>query len=724
MGAYLQTDAALIAKNRDYVFSIFPRLKERLKQAAGTLSGGEQQMLAIGRALMGSPKFLMLDEPSLGIAPRLISTIFEKIVEINQNHGITILLVEQNANLALEVSSHAYVLETGRIVMQGPSAKLPPNPKQNALPPRAGPVRGLRKNPPQDIKKRRGILPNFPKSPKTANPNQKINQGESKPPPPPLKNTHLGGFGRNPCLFFRPPFTPNLVSNHVHRHAAKIRVPSRDQAAARYRHPLALHGEGNLRPRAGLQRLRRPRKAPPHPAHREGNLRRQARPRDQRHHRRQGEDHHDPGLRHRHDARRARRKPRHHRPLRLEGLPQGPRRGRPENASLIGQFGVGFYSAFMVAKSVKVYSHSWRAGEPGHVWTSDGAGSYEIEESEGQRRGTKIVIELKDDCADFAQDWKVKEILERYSAFVSFPINLNGKRINTVQALWLRTKNEIKDEEYTEFYKFQAHAFDEPAPAPAFQRRRPARHQRPALRPEGKHREARLRAHRAVRRALLPQGPDRRQAERTCCPSGCASSRASSIARTSRSTSRARRCRTRRSSRKLNKVITKRFLKFLDEEAKNRPDAYAEFYAEFGIFLKEGAALDFTHKDQLVKLLRFESSLTEKGKTTSLADYVSRMGSDQKEIYYLIGPNRAAIESGPYLEGFKARNLEVLFCYEAVDEYVMNNVREFDGKKLTAADHADVKLSDLPKPEGALSEDDTKTLTTWLKERSATASPR
>ena len=105
MGAYLQTDAALNAKNRDYVFSIFPRLAERLKQTAGTLSGGEQQMLAIGRALMSNPKFLMLDEPSLGIAPRLISTIFEKIVEINQSHGITILLVEQNANLALEVSS-------------------------------------------------------------------------------------------------------------------------------------------------------------------------------------------------------------------------------------------------------------------------------------------------------------------------------------------------------------------------------------------------------------------------------------------------------------------------------------------------------------------------------------------------------------------------------------------------------------------------------------------
>ena len=132
MGAYLQNDATLIAKNRDYVFSIFPRLKERIKQTAGTLSGGEQQMLAIGRAFMSNPKFLMLDEPSLGIAPRLISTIFEKIVEINKTHGITILLVEQNANLALEVSSYAYCLETGRIAMEGESKALRADPQLKA----------------------------------------------------------------------------------------------------------------------------------------------------------------------------------------------------------------------------------------------------------------------------------------------------------------------------------------------------------------------------------------------------------------------------------------------------------------------------------------------------------------------------------------------------------------------------------------------------------------
>jgi branched-chain amino acid transport system ATP-binding protein len=132
MGAYLRRDKAKIAATRDYVFSVFPRLKERLTQPAGTLSGGEQQMLAIGRALMSEPKLLMLDEPSLGIAPKLISTIFEKIVEINKNHGVTILLVEQNANLALDISHEAYVLETGVVVMQGASAQLRANPELKA----------------------------------------------------------------------------------------------------------------------------------------------------------------------------------------------------------------------------------------------------------------------------------------------------------------------------------------------------------------------------------------------------------------------------------------------------------------------------------------------------------------------------------------------------------------------------------------------------------------
>jgi TNF receptor-associated protein 1 len=391
--------------------------------------------------------------------------------------------------------------------------------------------------------------------------------------------------------------------------------------------------------------------------------------------------------------------------------------GGQKNSNLIGQFGVGFYSAFMVAKTVKVYSRSWKKDEPAHVWTSDGSGSYEVEEVSDQPRGTKIVIELKDDCGDYATESKIKEILERYSAFVSFPVNLNGTHINTVQALWLRSKSEITDEEYTAFYKFQAHAYDEPRLRLHFSADAPLQINALLFVPKDnteKFGMARLEPSVSLycRKVLIDAKPKDLLPEWLRFMKGVVDSEDLPL-NISRETMQDRAL-----IEKLNKVITKRFIKFLSEEAKNRADAYNEFYGEFGIFLKEGAALDYTHKDELVKLLRFESSLTEKGKTTSLADYVSRMGADQKEIYFLLGQSRSAIEAGPYLEGFKARNLEVLYCYESVDEYVMSNVREFDGKKLTAADHADVKLPDAPKPpaaEGDLSDDDAKALAEWLK---------
>jgi branched-chain amino acid transport system ATP-binding protein len=128
MGAHLRRDRQGISSDLERIFTLFPRLKERLQQAAGTLSGGEQQMLAIARALMSKPKCLLLDEPSLGIAPILVQTIFSRIVEINRELGLTILLVEQNANLALRIASHGYVLETGRIILNDTTESLRTNP--------------------------------------------------------------------------------------------------------------------------------------------------------------------------------------------------------------------------------------------------------------------------------------------------------------------------------------------------------------------------------------------------------------------------------------------------------------------------------------------------------------------------------------------------------------------------------------------------------------------
>jgi len=396
----------------------------------------------------------------------------------------------------------------------------------------------------------------------------------------------------------------------------------------------------------------------------------------------------------------------------LEALKEGG----DKNADLIGQFGVGFYSAFMVAKEVKVYTRSWKKDEPGQLWSSDGVGSYEIEESEGQRRGAKIVIALGDDFTQYAKADTVKEIIKRYSSFVQFPINLNGEKVNTIDAIWLRSKSEIKDEEYTEFYKFQANAFDDPHYRLHFSADAPidikALLFTPKTNPE---RSGYGRIDPGValhcRKVLIDAKPKELLPEWLRFLKGVIDS-ADLPLNISRETMQDNGL-----TQKISRVITKRYLKFLGEEAKKRPEQYAEFFKNCGFFLKEGVATDFTYRDDLAKLLYFESSVTEKGKTTSLADYVSRMKEEQKEIYYIIGQNREAIESGPYLEGFKSRGLEVLFLYEPVDEYVMSNLGKFDDKSLVSADQGDLKLDDAPKPDGeALDAKEAEALCTWLKE--------
>lgn len=165
---------------------------------------------------------------------------------------------------------------------------------------------------------------------------------------------------------------------------------------------------------------------------------------------------------------------------------------------------------------------------------------------------------------------------------------------------------------------------------------------------------------------------------------------------------------------KLNKVLTGRFLKFLDEQSEKEAEAYEKFYIEYQRFLKEGIVTDFTHKDALGKLLRYESSTMEKGKLTSLADYVKRMPSEQKEIYCLLSPNRAAAEASPYFEVFKERKFEVLFFYDPWDEFVMEHLHTFDGKTLKLAEKAELDLSEAK--DGGLSDDAAKSLVQWLKE--------
>jgi TNF receptor-associated protein 1 len=393
------------------------------------------------------------------------------------------------------------------------------------------------------------------------------------------------------------------------------------------------------------------------------------------------------------------------------------KKGADVGDNLIGQFGVGFYSVFMVAKSVRVFTHHWRKDGEHLVWSSDGSGAYEIETTSGQRRGCKIEIRLKDEAREFSNAEHVKQILSHYSNFVQFPINLNGERINTVQAIWMRNKNEIKDEEYAEFYKFQAKAFDEPFYKLHFSSDAPLTINSLLFVPtENQERWGFLRLEPGVslycRKILIDSNPKGLLPEWLRFVRGVIDS-ADLPLNISRETMQD-------SSlvQKINEAITKRFLKFLEEEAKERKDKYEEFYNKFGLFLKEGIVMDITYREQLSKLLRFESSQLEKGKLSSLSEYASRMKEDQKEIYYLNAPTRESLELGPHLEYFKARDFEVLFLYDPIDDFVMSNLKEFDGKKLISADSADVRIGDITKDskEKPLDEGAEKKLCEWFKE--------
>ena len=390
--------------------------------------------------------------------------------------------------------------------------------------------------------------------------------------------------------------------------------------------------------------------------------------------------------------------------------------GAEAGDQLIGQFGVGFYSAFMVAKRVRVYTHSWKKTGTHLVWTSDGSGSYEIEAIKGQRRGCKVVIHLKDEDKEFSRSSRVKEILQRYSNFVQFPINLNGERLNTIQAIWLRGKNEIKEEEYTEFYKFQANAFDEPLFRLHFNADAPLAINALLFVPkENTERWGFGRIDTGVslycKKIMIDAKPEGLLPEWLRFLKGVVDSAdlPLNISREKMQDSAL--------VHKLNTVLTRRFLKFLAEEAKKRPKVFEEFYRKFGIYLKEGVTLDFANKEPLAKLLRFESSFTKKDEITSLGDYVSRMKKDQEEIYFLHGPSREQIETGPYLEAFKPGGLEVLFLYDPIDEFVMSHIGEFEGKKFVSADQADLKVDAVTeKKKGKpLSAEKTKKLCEWLK---------
>lgn len=386
-------------------------------------------------------------------------------------------------------------------------------------------------------------------------------------------------------------------------------------------------------------------------------------------------------------------------------------------ADLIGQFGVGFYSSFMVADQVEVFTRSHAPDAASLRWISDGREGYSIEVLDTPLdRGTKIVIRLKEEYAAFSQENRVRELLRRYSNFVGFPINFNGEHINTVQAIWSKSKSDVKPEEYDEFYQFISHTDETPLSFMHFSADAPIMLNSLLFIPR-KNPEmfgfGRVDANVSLycKRVLIDAKPEGLLPEWLRFLNGVVDSEdlPLNISREMLQDNSL--------VRKISDIITNRFIKHLEKLSKDDHDAYKEFYDQFSRYIKEGVVTSWANKESLGKLLRFETTATEPGKTSSFEEYITRMKEGQKGIYILTGPSRTHLENSPYLEAFKARGYEVAFFTDHGDEFVLDSLSSVDSKPVTLIDRADVELPDLEtEQKDALPTEDAEALEAWLKE--------
>ncbi|GAB6023048.1 TNF receptor-associated protein 1, mitochondrial [Chamberlinius hualienensis] len=388
--------------------------------------------------------------------------------------------------------------------------------------------------------------------------------------------------------------------------------------------------------------------------------------------------------------------------------------------SIIGQFGVGFYSAFMVADKVEVYTASLTDNK-GYKWTSDGSGSYEIQEASGVESGTKIVVHLKQDCLQFADEDVIKDVIKKYSNFVGNPIFLNGKRVNTIQALWLMEPKEVSDDMHDEFYRFISKSYDRPRYWLHYKTDAPLNIRCLLYFPEGKpglFEMSRDPSEAGValysRKVLIKNKTENLVPKWLRFLKGVVDSEdiPLNLSRELLQDSVL--------IRRLRTVLTNRVLRFLVDQHRKDVEKYKQFFKDYGIFLKEGIISDTEQleKEEISKLMLYESSHRPEGEKVTLPEYCGRMKENQKDIYYLAAPSRHLAETSPYYEALKQKEVEVLFCYEPYDELVLLQLRQFDRKPLISVekemfrDKEDIKLEDT---EGGLSSDEAKQLVDWLK---------
>ncbi|HOU36527.1 MAG TPA: molecular chaperone HtpG [Candidatus Omnitrophota bacterium] len=391
--------------------------------------------------------------------------------------------------------------------------------------------------------------------------------------------------------------------------------------------------------------------------------------------------------------------------------------GKSIDGNFIGQFGVGFYSVFMVTDEVTIETRSADIDSKGYRWKSSGEGTFTIEEFDKKNRGTRISFTLKESAKEFSSEYRVKEIIEKYSNFADFPILLKGNKINKVTALWQRKADEITDKDAHEFYKFLTNDIDDPlgyfpvsvegvvnfkallfVPAKApfdylwlqkekslhlYSNKILIQSDSKDLLPEY------LRfAKGVVDTSDLPLNISREVTQYTPV------------------------------MEKIRDILTGKILGFLKDWAENKQDKYLQFYRNFGVLLKTGLNSDFANREKLIELLRFESSVKPAGEVTSLKEYVSRMKDFQTEIYYLSGDNRDLLEHNPKLEYFKKNGVEVLFLTEPIDVFTMPSIHEYEKKPVKSIDKADIALKpqdQIVKPDDKLSESLLKLIKETLK---------
>ncbi|KAI7902407.1 Hsp90 protein-domain-containing protein [Cokeromyces recurvatus] len=389
--------------------------------------------------------------------------------------------------------------------------------------------------------------------------------------------------------------------------------------------------------------------------------------------------------------------------------------GKKEN--IIGQFGVGFYSTFMVGKVITVYTKSALPGSKGYCWITHGNGSYTVAEADNVAVGTKIVIDLREDCKFYSSELEIDTIIKKYSNFVGFPIYLNGKEVNTIDALWTKDRNSVTPEQHQQFYRFIANAWDDPQYTLHFKTDSPLSIASVLYIPE-KHMELlgeQLKPGVSLysRKVLIqPESagilPHYLRFIKGVVDSEDIPLNVSRELLQDNILSR------------LRMIMTSKVLKWLDSEAKKDPKKYNAFFLDYGQFIKEGACTDAMHKREISKLLRFESSKTEPGTMISLDDYAKRSKEGQKRIYYLLTPKRKYAEESPYTEMFKKNGVELLYLYETVDEFVVNHLKEFQGYDLVSADSpkaaADPILQNHHDDQSdILSDNDAQDLAKWVK---------